>query len=130
MVVASPSIFRQNVSAYRQKLYFEQVACVPSVTRQSIVRRMPECRLPKQTTKWNAEGSRRRGRPKDTWRRTIQREMRLKNLREDDISNLAEDRTAWRSLVADLWTSWGLKRIKWNKKNSSSYCNWLCCLIL
>ena len=69
------------------------------------VLRMPEDRLPKQTTKWNAEGSRRRGRPKDTWRRTIQREMRLKNLREDDISNLAEDRTAWRSLVADLWTS-------------------------
>ena len=44
------------------------------------VLRMPETKLPKQTILWNLEGSRRRGRPKDTWRRTIQREMRLKNL--------------------------------------------------
>ena len=29
------------------------------------VLRMPEDRLPNHTTKWNAEGSRRRGRPKD-----------------------------------------------------------------
>ena len=69
------------------------------------VLRMPENRLPKQSIQWNAEGSRRRGRPKDTWRRTIQREMRLNNLREEDVASLAEDRSAWRSLVADLWTS-------------------------
>ena len=69
------------------------------------VLRMPESRLPKQSIQWNAEGSRRRGRPKDTWRRTIQREMRLNNLREEDVASLAEDRSAWRSWVADLWTS-------------------------
>ena len=45
--------------------------------RYEHVLRMPEDRLPKQITKWDSEGSRRRRRPKDTWRRTIQREMRL-----------------------------------------------------
>ena len=69
------------------------------------VLRMPENRPPKQTKKWNAEGSRRRGRLKVTWRRTVQREMRLKNLTKDEISSLAEDRSAWGSLVADPWTS-------------------------
>ena len=69
------------------------------------VLRMPESRLPKQTTQWNPVGSRRRGRPKDTWRRTMQRELRMHNLREEDVPSLAEDRSAWRRLVADLWTS-------------------------
>ena len=69
------------------------------------VLRMPESRLPKQTTQWNPGGSRRRGRPRDTWRRTMQRELRMHNLREEDVPSLAEDRSAWRRLVADLWTS-------------------------
>ena len=69
------------------------------------VLRMPASRLPKQTTQWNPAGSRRRGRPKDTWRRTMQRELRMHNLREEDVPSLAGDRSAWRRLVADLWTS-------------------------
>ena len=58
------------------------------------VLRMPENRLPKQAIQLNAEGSRRRGRPKDKWRRTIQRDMMLNNLREEDVVVLAEDRHA------------------------------------
>ena len=77
--------------------------------QRSIIERIKESRwktrLPKQMIQWNIEGSRKRGRPKDTWRRTIQRELRLNSLTEEDVSLLAEDRSAWRSLVADLWTS-------------------------
>ena len=62
---------------------------------------MPENRLPKQTIKWNLEISWRRRRSKDTWRGIIQPEKRLKYSREDEISGLADDRSAW-SLVADL----------------------------
>ena len=69
------------------------------------VLRMPENRLPKQSIQWNAENSRRRGSPKDTWRRTIQREIMLNNLREENVTSLVEDRSVWRSWVADLWTS-------------------------
>ena len=69
------------------------------------VLRMPENRLPKPSIQWNTEGRSRKRRPKDTRRRTIQREMRLNNLREEDVTSLAEDRSAWRSSVTDLWTS-------------------------
>ena len=55
---------------------------------------MPELRLSKQTTQGNPENSRRRGRPKDTWRRTIPRELRMNNLHEEDVSSLVEDRSS------------------------------------
>ena len=37
------------------------------------VLRMSEERLPKQVLSWTTEDRRLRGRPKDTWRRTLQR---------------------------------------------------------
>ena len=40
------------------------------------VLRMDEDRLPQQTLEWQREGTRRVGRPKDTWRRTMERDMR------------------------------------------------------
>ena len=69
------------------------------------VLRMPEERITKQALNWRPEGRRRIGRPKDTWRRTLTREINLKNLQEDDVRRRAEDRAAWRSFVADLWTT-------------------------
>ena len=67
--------------------------------------RMPEERITKQALNWKPEGRRRVGRPKDTLRCTLTREINLKNLQEDDVSRRAEDRVAWRSFVADLWTT-------------------------
>ena len=65
--------------------------------------RMGEERLPKQVLSWIPEGSRRRGRPNDTWRRTIQRDMRTKGLVAEDVERLAACRGEWRRLIADLW---------------------------
>ena len=59
----------------------------------------------KTTIGWTPPGRRSVGRPKDTWRRTMTREMREANLDHDDVVTLAEDRHAWRNFVADLWTT-------------------------
>ena len=69
------------------------------------VLRMPEERIPKEALEWRPDGRRRVGRPKDTWLRTIERERREKNLDRVYVEALAEDRSAWRSFVAGLWTT-------------------------
>ena len=62
------------------------------------VLRMPEQRTPKQALCWRPAGRRRVGRPKDTWQRTIQREMTEKTLDRADIEPQANDRGAWRRI--------------------------------
>ena len=69
------------------------------------VLRMQDDRLPKQAIGWTPTGRRNVGRPKDTWRRTMNREMREKNLNHDGVVAMATDRSAWRNLVADLWAT-------------------------
>ena len=69
------------------------------------VLRMSEERLPKQVLSWTPEGRRRRGRPKDTWRRTIHRDVRSKDLTDEEVQGVARDREEWRRLVADLWAT-------------------------
>ena len=66
------------------------------------VLRMPESRLPKQAISWTPTGRRNVGRPKDTWRRTMKREMRDKNLDQSKVMAMAQDQSAWRTFVADL----------------------------
>ena len=67
------------------------------------VLRMSAQRIPKQAVQWRPAGRRRVGRPKDTWQRTIQRDMAENNLARVDVEALADDRSAWRKFVADLW---------------------------
>ena len=69
------------------------------------VLRMPDQRIPKQALRWRPVGRRRVGRPKDTWQRTIQKDITMKALDQDDVEALAQDRDAWRKFVDDLWTS-------------------------
>ena len=69
------------------------------------VLRMGDKRLPKQVLSWTPEGSRRPGRPKDTWRRTIQRDMRTRELGAEDVEILAQQREEWRRFIADLWAT-------------------------
>ena len=49
------------------------------------VLRMPEERISKQALRWRPEGRRRIGRPKDTWQRTIQRDLTEKALDRADV---------------------------------------------
>jgi hypothetical protein len=51
---------------------------------------------------WTPEGRRKRGRPKNTWRRTVEGEMKTMNHTWGTIQKLAQDRQRWRTLVAAL----------------------------
>ncbi|CAG9135134.1 unnamed protein product [Plutella xylostella] len=50
-------------------------------------------------------GHRRRGRPVHTWRRTVDGELRAQGLSWTEARAVAEDRTAWRTLVKALCTT-------------------------
>ena len=60
------------------------------------IQRIPQKRIPKEALYWRPAGSRRVGRPKDTWRneRTLDRVY---------VEALAGDRVAWKNFIAALW---------------------------
>ena len=51
---------------------------------------------------WTPEGKRNRGRPKTTWRRTVEKELRKLNNNWRTIEKLAKDRQGWKDFVAAL----------------------------
>ena len=51
---------------------------------------------------WTPEGKRKRGRPRNTWRRTVESEMNLWNETWGTITRKAQNRLEWRSFVAAL----------------------------
>ena len=53
---------------------------------------------------WTPEGCCRRDRPKETWRRTIKRDMRTNELTDEDVESVAANREDWKRLKADPWT--------------------------
>ena len=69
------------------------------------VLRMPDHRISEQAIHWRPAGRRRVGRPEYTWQRTIEREKREGGLNLEDVEARAQDRDAWRELIADLWST-------------------------
>ena len=67
-------------------------ACVPNVTWP----------LPKIALQWTADGKKTGGRPKETWRRTVEKEMEECGLTWNTITKWAADRQQWRFLVDAL----------------------------
>ena len=51
---------------------------------------------------WTPEGKRKRGRPKTTWRRTVENEMKSLDHSWNSMQRLAQNRQEWRSFVAAL----------------------------
>ena len=45
------------------------------------------------------------GRRRETWQRTIKRELRQGDLNLEDMNARTQDRNAWKEFVADLWTT-------------------------
>ena len=64
--------------------------------------RMSPGALPKTALRWTADGKRRRGRPKETWRRTVEKEMKECGLTWNTITKWAADRQQWRYRVDAL----------------------------
>ena len=58
--------------------------------------------ITKQSLQWNPQGQRRRGRPKMTWRRQLNKEVRQLNLTYQTAERLTQDRSGLRFLVAGL----------------------------
>ena len=51
---------------------------------------------------WTPEGKRKRGRPKNTWRRTVEAELKTLHHSWGTVQKLARDRQEWHSFVAAL----------------------------
>ena len=66
------------------------------------VLRMPNERLPKVALRWTPVGKRKRGRPKNTWRRTVMMELKEMGLTWDGAQAKARDRIQWKCMIAAL----------------------------
>ena len=66
-----------------------------------VLRREPDSII-KTTLFWTPEGKRKRGRPKITWRRTVEAEMRKQKRSWGTLQKLASDRQGTRDLVTAL----------------------------
>ena len=69
------------------------------------VLRMPKTRHPHIALKWTPGGKRGRGRPRETWRRTIEREREEGGKTWNEINWLAQDRLGWKKFVNALCSS-------------------------
>ena len=64
--------------------------------------RMPPSSLTRIALRWTPDGNRGRGRPRETWRRTVEREMKEQGWTWGSIERTAADRREWRVLVDAL----------------------------
>ena len=66
------------------------------------VLRMPPERIPKVALRWTPPGKRKRGRPKITWRRTVEAELKEMGLSWGTAQLAAKDRDRWRNIIEAL----------------------------
>ena len=61
--------------------------------------RMPHSSLPRTALHWTPQGKRSRGRPKETWRRSIEKELKSRGMTLGSALRIASDRIRWRTLA-------------------------------
>ena len=65
-----------------------------------------DTKIPKQLTKWNIAGKRKRGRPKEALRRTLEREGKVIGRQcKQSHADAAADRISWKKMVSTLCIS-------------------------
>ncbi|KAI0214349.1 hypothetical protein LSAT2_000556 [Lamellibrachia satsuma] len=64
--------------------------------------RKPVTSTTRQALTWNPQGKRRRGRPRNTWRRDIQADTRKMGYTWNQLERMTQDRGLWRSVVDGL----------------------------
>jgi len=64
--------------------------------------RKPEDSITRQALTWNPQGKRRRGRPRNTWRRELEVEVKKTGLSWKEVERVAQDRNRWRVVVDGL----------------------------
>ena len=63
----------------------------------------------KESLFWTPEGKRQRGRPRITWRRSAEKELKSMHLTWNEIQKVAQDRSRWRETVEALCVPWRKK---------------------
>ena len=63
--------------------------------------RRPES-IARQSLTWNPQGKRKKGRPRNTWRRDLEKETAKMGLSWGELCRLAEDRDAFRERISGL----------------------------
>ena len=63
----------------------------------------------KESLFWTPEGKRQRGRPRITWRRSAEKELKSMHLTWNEIRKVAQDRSRWRETVEALCVPWRKK---------------------
>jgi len=71
--------------------------------------RKPENNITRCALEWNLQGSRRRGRPKQSWRRIVIAELTKNKLTWIEAKRTASNRVRWRSMVDALCSPLGAK---------------------
>ena len=71
--------------------------------------------ITKQALEWNPQGKRKRGRPKNSWRRGIISELQAINTTWGEAQRNAQTRTRWEENVVALCPP----GMKWNKSSKS-----------
>ena len=69
--------------------------------------RKPNSSIPKAALEWNPQGQRKRGRPRATWRRVKDADVKRSGKTWNEIKKLAQDRVKWRGFVCDLYLEAG-----------------------
>ena len=67
------------------------------------VLRRPSDNIAQQALDWNPQGSRRPGRPSNTWRRTVEREINTTGKSWRQVKALAFDREKWKQFIDALY---------------------------
>ena len=99
-------IFWPNIISNRELLKLANVKSIEQTIRERRLRllghvlRMENNRAPKVAMRWTpATGKRKRGRPRMTWRRTIEKDLKEIGLSWGEAQAAARDRQNWRQLV-------------------------------
>ena len=64
--------------------------------------RKPDNNITRQALTWNPQGKRKRGRPRNTWRRDLEANIKETGLRWQQVVVAAQDRNRWRTVVNGL----------------------------
>jgi hypothetical protein len=64
--------------------------------------RKPAYDIKRQSLKWNPQGKRKRGRPRNTWCRDLEADSKRLGLTWSQLETKAKDRDVWRNLIGGL----------------------------
>jgi hypothetical protein len=64
--------------------------------------RKPECNITRQALDWNPQGKCKVGRPKQTWRRSIEAETRAAGMTWAELKRTSQNRVRWKGVIAAI----------------------------